>query len=113
MYKAGGGGDLARQVARVLRSLAGNTFRVPADRIYPEDTFQELFDESRWIDWDILELILALEDELNIAIKCDEDLEYEYDEKLDDLTDLRTITVGEWVCRMAKLLQERLDHGEA
>ncbi|MCP3995398.1 MAG: hypothetical protein GY722_10070 [bacterium] len=60
-----------------------------------------------------MELILALEDELNIAIECDEDLEYECDEKLDDLTDLTTITVGEWVCRMARLLQERLDHGVA
>ncbi len=103
---AGGRGDLAPRVAKTLRLLLGDIFRVPADRIYPRDNFLELCDKLKCRDWDEIEFIFALEDELNMEIKDDDD------DELLDLTDLRTITVGDWVCRMAKFLQERLDHGE-
>ncbi len=108
---AGGGGDLAPRVSKALRSLLGEMFRVPADRIYPADSFEKLFDQLRSRDWDVVEFLFAVEDEFDMAIECDEDLGYECNEKLDGLTDLRTITVGDWVCCMTKLLQERLGHG--
>ncbi|MCP3994782.1 MAG: hypothetical protein GY722_06935 [bacterium] len=104
---AGGRGDLALRVAQILRPLLGNIFRVPADRIYPRDSFQGLSRKLACRDFDVMEFIFALEDELSIEIEDDDD-----GESL-DLTDLRTITVGDWVCRMAKLLRKMLDNREA
>ncbi|MCP3997310.1 MAG: hypothetical protein GY722_19955 [bacterium] len=94
-------------MAKTLRHLLGDILRVPADRIYPRDGFLELCNKLKCRDWDEMELIFALEDELNMEIEDDDN------DELLDLADLRTITAGDWVCRMAKLLQERLDNREA
>ncbi|MCP3995399.1 MAG: hypothetical protein GY722_10075 [bacterium] len=102
---ADGRGDLAPRVAKALRSLIGDINGIPADRIYPRDDFWELFGKLSCRDWDSVEIILALEDELNIEIWDDDACD------LADRTDSGTI--GDWVCRIAEYLQEMLNNREA
>ncbi len=56
---AGGRGDLAPRVSKALRSLLGEMFRVPADRIYPRNSFQALFDKLRCRDWGVVEFLFC------------------------------------------------------
>ncbi len=90
---------MAARVARVLGSLLGDVCDVAPDRIYPGDTFRGLAAVLRCRDWDLIQLMFGLEDELGVDI--------EDDEELGRLADLRTLTLGDWVCGMEEYLRRR------
>ncbi|MBD1907593.1 hypothetical protein H6F66_15775 [Trichocoleus sp. FACHB-6] len=78
-------GDLFKKAAKCYRSKLGEMFRVPPEKIYPDDSFSELA-RLGTSDWDILEIVLFLE----------QILEVELDDTKVPEWNLKT-TVGQWI----------------
>lgn len=60
--------NFSESFIKCCRSKLGEVFQVDSDKIYPTDTWQTLY-KLKPVDWDILEIVFALEDILNIEIE--------------------------------------------
>ncbi|MEA5472336.1 hypothetical protein [Spirulina sp. 06S082] len=80
--------ELIAPTIRAYRSMLGELYGIPPEKIYPNDSFRE-FSCLQTRDWGILELIFLIEDILKIDI---------YEEKVPDLT--MTMNMGEWIKRL-------------
>lgn len=78
-------GRVFKKEIKCYRSKLGEIFRVPPEKIYPDDSFGELSDLLT-SDWDILEIVLFLEDILEVDL----------DETKVPEWNLKT-TLGQWI----------------
>jgi hypothetical protein len=79
-------GNIAQQTVNCCRKQLGNSFRIDPEKLYPDDLFRDIIKLPAW-DWDMLELILELENALNIEI----------DEELVPNWTSKNITLGQWI----------------
>ncbi|MHC5734934.1 hypothetical protein [Nostoc sp.] len=88
-------GETAIKTVKCCRSELGKSYRVSPEQLYPDDKFLDII-KLPTPEWDMLELVLALEEALGIRI----------DEKQVPDWTYRGITLGEWIidflCRCDK-----------
>ncbi len=79
-------GELFKKAVKYYRSRLSEIFRIPAEKIYPDDCFGALFRLPTRSNWELLDIILFLE----------EILEVELDETKVPECNFKT-TVGQWI----------------
>ncbi|MBD2491441.1 hypothetical protein [Aulosira sp. FACHB-615] len=77
---------LSTKTVNCIRLELGKSFQVPAEKLYPDDKFIDIISLPCW-EWDMIELVLALEETLKIDID---------EEQVPDWTD-KNITLGQWI----------------
>ncbi|MBE9209370.1 hypothetical protein IQ244_23285 [Nostoc sp. LEGE 06077] len=78
--------ELAIKTVNCVRKELGKSFQVPAEKLYPDDKFLDIISLSCW-EWDMIELVLALEATLKIDID---------EEQVPNWTS-KSITLGQWI----------------
>ncbi|OCQ89894.1 hypothetical protein BCD64_18300 [Nostoc sp. MBR 210] len=78
--------ELAIKTVNCVRLELGKSFQVPAEKLYPDDKFIDIISLPCW-EWDMIELVLALEKTLKIDID---------EEQVPDWT-AKNITLGKWI----------------
>ncbi|GBE92063.1 hypothetical protein [Nostoc cycadae] len=78
--------ELAIKTVNCVRIELGKAFRVPAEKLYPDDKFLDIISLPCW-EWDMIELVLALEEILKIGID---------EEQVPDWTS-KDITLCQWI----------------
>jgi hypothetical protein len=84
-------GEVAAKTVKCCRTKLGNTFRVPPDKLYPDDIFRDIINLPT-SEWDMLELVFSLEKTLNIEID---------EEQVPNWTS-KNITLGIWIINFLK-----------
>ncbi|MBD2497582.1 hypothetical protein H6G75_25190 [Nostoc sp. FACHB-280] len=78
--------ELAIKTVNCVRLELGKSFQVPAEKLYPDDKFIDII-SLLCGEWDMIELVLALEKTLKIDID---------EEQVPDWTS-KNITLGQWI----------------
>lgn len=78
--------DLAIKTVSCVRTGLGKSFKIPPTKLYPDDKFREIISLPCW-EWDMMELVLALEEILKIDID---------EEQVPNWTS-KDITLGKWI----------------
>ncbi|AFY40965.1 hypothetical protein [Nostoc sp. PCC 7107] len=86
LYKLQLSGELALKIVNCVRIELGKAFRLPPEKLYPDDNFREIISLPCW-EWDMIELVFALEEILKIGID---------EEQVPDWT-CKSITLGQWI----------------
>jgi hypothetical protein len=60
-------GNIAQQTVNCCRKQLGNSFKIDPEKLYPDDVFMDIICLPAW-DWDMVELVIELENTLNIDI---------------------------------------------
>ena len=60
-------GAFSENFLKCCRSKLGEVFQVDPNKIYPTDTWQDLYSLG-FVNWDVLEIVLSLEEALKIEI---------------------------------------------
>jgi hypothetical protein len=79
-------GEVALKTVRCCRTELGKTFRVPPEKLYPNDIFRDIVNLPA-SEWDMLELVFSLEKTLSIGID---------EEQVPDWI-CRDTTLGKWI----------------
>lgn len=79
-------GEVALKPVKCCRTELGNAFRVPPEKLYPDDIFRDIINLPAF-DWDMLYLVFSLKEILSIDIE---------EEQVPDWI-RRDITLGEWI----------------
>ncbi|WP_235526272.1 hypothetical protein [Nostoc piscinale] len=78
--------ELAKKTVNCVRIQLSKAFGVPSEKLYPDDKFIDIISFPCW-DWDMIELLFALEETLKIDID---------EEQVPDWT-AKNITLGQWI----------------
>ncbi len=87
-------GELAEKTVNVCRSKFGKFYELPPEKLYPDDNFREIL-RLPTNGWDMLDVVLSLEDTLEIAI---------YEEQVPDWA-FNDITLGQWITELLSRLE--------
>jgi len=78
--------ELALRTVSCVRTELGKFFKIPPTKLYPDDKFREILSLPCW-EWDMMELVLALEESLEIDID---------EEQVPNWTS-KDVTLGKWI----------------
>jgi hypothetical protein len=79
-------GNVTEQTVNCCRKQLGNSSKIDPEKLYPDDLFIDIIHLPAW-NWDMVGLVLELENTLNIEI----------DEKLVPNWTFKNITLRQWI----------------
>lgn len=86
--------EVALKTVRCCRTQLGKTFKVPPEKLYPDDIFRDITNLPA-SEWDMLELVFSLEKSLTIEID---------EEQVPDWI-CRKTTLGKWIINFLRNIE--------